>query len=756
MGKLGCSIDGVLNEAKFSEPLPWIGIYIAAASLACAIAMAADAIHGFRHWKLWFPCKCFTINATSLTIITVAIKLSVDLNTAMPRGEDQLAKLSSTALICTVMGNSMPSLGTMENKEIFTNIIALGILVITVLVNICIQLGTGVIYVFVMEHAIIMFLMLVLLVVLSFSALTVPTIKHYLELKYKKKYEMALKECSKSNETDKTIVEKLKEDLMRYWMMAHTCSPQFVVGRSVTCTASGALCLLSAATLAEAMLRFYLMPGSFRFCKGESDYKWSIKLILLTQAVAVGVGTIAPAMRWFLAINFRCPTRGGKWACRKSYKLEEYWIKRLVEMKECPLNIPISNPHSRRIVHDAKIKFLNLCIGIQAGIVFMSKTIRLISICSMSVILLCYDHCRDWLMKFTPTNSITNDSGSESLSCSKLDLSRFVLHLEDEDSLVGVMMKDNRDATDYWRQRAKTRQPKHLIELLQQSRPSEGFKGLTEFDSFKVPSLNAEEAPNCWSLSVVTLTSIAVALPNINRSSIKLLMAGVNEGLVYVRHIEDDLDMQGNLVRIRKAADVVWLGVELYHRWRDVDLRKPSLQGKSPKEILKVLSDSAKNIFMEFKKSKVKCLMDSPSKWPIKVLAANSMYRISQSILLNYESRNYQMGERLFEAITVMISDILAACLTNLERFISIKCSTSSIEEREASVRHAVYVLGKTENILKLLHQKALPGLNPDQMAFMDEWRSLHKLNSSLPDTPFSQESDSASRAGSEIYLAID
>ncbi|XVF13362.1 hypothetical protein REPUB_Repub08aG0201900 [Reevesia pubescens] len=477
-GKLGCSIDGVLNEVKFGEPLPWIGIYIAAASLACAIAMAADAIHGFRHWKLWFPCKFFTINATSLTVITVAIKLSVDLNTPMPRGQDQLAKLSSTALICTVMGNSMPSLGTMENKEIFTNVIALVILVITVIVNICIQLGTGVIYVFCPEHAIIMFLMLVLLVVFSFSALTVPTIKHYLELKYKKKYEMAQKECAKSNETDKTVEVKLREALMRYWMMAHTCSPQFVMGRSVTCTASGALCLLSAATLAESMVRFYLMPGPFGFCKGESDYKWSINLVLLTQAVAVGVGSIAPAMRWFLAINFRCPTRGSKNGCSRGYKLEGYWIKRLVEMKECPLNIPIRNPHCWRIVHGAKVKFLNSCIGIQAGIVFMSKVIRLISIYFMSVILLCYDHCMDWLMKITPNNSITNELGSESLHGSKLDLSLFVLHLEGEDSLVDVMLKENRDATDYWTQKAKKRQPKHLIKLLEQSRPSEGFKGV--------------------------------------------------------------------------------------------------------------------------------------------------------------------------------------------------------------------------------------------------------------------------------------
>ncbi|PPS10778.1 hypothetical protein GOBAR_AA09868 [Gossypium barbadense] len=73
-----------------------------------------------------------------------------------------------------------------------------------------------------------------------------------------------------------------------------------------------------------------------------------------------------------------------------------------------------------------------------------------------------------------------------------------------------------------------------------------------------------------------------------------------------------------------KAANIVWLSVELYHRWLNVDLLKLSLQGKSTKEILEVLSDSATNIFMEFKKNNTNLwLMDSPSKWPIKVLAAN-------------------------------------------------------------------------------------------------------------------------------------
>ncbi|KAE8683791.1 hypothetical protein F3Y22_tig00111166pilonHSYRG00022 [Hibiscus syriacus] len=504
MVKLGCGIDGVLNEAKFSKSLPWIGVYIAAASLTCAVAMAADVIHGFRHWKLWFPCKFFTINLT---------------------------KLSSTALICTVVGNSMPSrnygeqrntyqyynfgytcdyrCGTYPREPVTSDLNSSGIGGILrneeskIMGSFSASTGPGppiLAEVKAIQAGLALFVKSE-----CFSALTVPTIKHYLELKYKKKYEMAQKECSVANETNNSLEDKLREALMRYWMMTYTCSPQFVIGRSVTCTASGALCLSK---------------------KKGNNTIW--------------------------------------------YKLEEYWIRTLVEMKECPLNIP-------------------------AGIVFISKVIRLISVYFMGGILLCYDRCRDQLMKFTPDNSIGNDSGLELPHITKLDLSHFVLHLEGEDSLVEVVMKDNRDATDYWRRKAKKKQPKYFMELLELSRPCEGFKGLTEFD-----------------------------IPNIESCSIKRLIAGVNE---------------------------------------------------------------EKNIFMEFKKCNANlCLLDDPSKWPIKVLAANSMYRICQSILLDYEAKDYRITERLFEAITVMVSDTLAACLTNLKQFITIKCSTTTIEEREKSV----------------------------------------------------------------------
>ncbi|XP_042948552.1 uncharacterized protein LOC122281264 [Carya illinoinensis] len=752
MGKLGCNTDGNFDDTKFSQPMPWIGLYVAAASLAFLIAMAADVIQGIRHRKFWFPCKFSSLNATSLTLLAVAIKLSVDLNTSMPGRWDQLAKLSNSVFICTVMSNSMPSLGTMENNEMFTNILALGILVITVIVNICIQLATGVIYVFWKEHALILFIMLVLLLLLSFSALTVPNTKQYLELKYTKKHQLALKEGL--NQTGKPVVDKLREDLMKYWMMAHTGSPQFVVGRSVTCTASGAFCLLSLATLAQPMVRSQFMPWSFKFCSGESDYKWSTTLVLATQTIAVGVGTIGPACRWFIAINFSCPNIRNQTG-RKWFKVENYWIQSLVEMKESPLAfLRVRNKLYRKLAHDAKDHFLNLCIGVQIGLVVISKGIRLISTLFVSRILYCCD-CYKGLKKKLIFKSVSDtESISDSQPCSKLDLSRFVLDLEGEDALVEMMKKCNWDPTDYWFRMGEKRRPKYLITLLK--RCTHGFKGVVEFDSIRVPSLESEEPPNCWALPVVTLTCIAVTLPNIRPTLIEELLCSVNEGLTYIRLLENNLDTREELLNIRRAAEGVWLRVELYRKWLDVDLHKLSLQEKTQQETLQKLSDNAKNKLLEFHKNHTpQCLKHGPSKWPIKILAANSMYRITQTMLLTRQSGNAQMGEKLFETVAVMISDILGACLTNMQRFISMKCLSNAIEEREDSVRHAVDILGKAEKILKFQEHGEPPSLDPGQMASIDEWR-LFYMQKPLPFNPSPSEIETASSSSRDLCLIID
>lgn len=86
--------------------------------------------------------------------------------------------------MCTLMGKTIPSLGTTENKEIFVNVLALAILVITLIVDICIQLKTGAIYKFQTEHVIVICLMLLLLAIVTSVGIAVPAIKRHLEMKY--------------------------------------------------------------------------------------------------------------------------------------------------------------------------------------------------------------------------------------------------------------------------------------------------------------------------------------------------------------------------------------------------------------------------------------------------------------------------------------------------------------------------------------------------------------------------------------------
>ncbi|XP_022564048.2 uncharacterized protein LOC106358813 isoform X1 [Brassica napus] len=719
---MGCDGQGKLSDSEFSKPLPWIGVYVAAASLICGLAMFADLLRGFRNRRFWFPCKSFSLNATTLTFLAVCVKLSVDLNTCMPSRQDQLSKLSSNVFVCTVMANSMPSLGFMVTQDLLMNLVALGILVVTDVVNICIQLGTGAIYVFPQEHALVIVLTLLMFVILTFSAITVPATKRFLELKYKKSYELALKQCPLYQTERRGGFCELKEDLMKFWMMAHTCSPQFVMARSVTCTTSGFLCFLSAVTLSEAILRsYFIQPRSLGFCGGDSDYKWSTTLVLLSQAAAVAIGTVAPASRWFTAVNLQCSSGASK-SLRDELRVESYWVESLSEKKEHPLNFwMLHGRRSRKLAHDVNRCILDLCIAIQYGIVFASKLLRFIAVYCVSRILLC---CHFTFRTHPDSSSGSNPSARQ-----------FVLHLEGEEELVDYMARSNREATNHLIQKGRKKQPQNLIDLLEATDPiSKGFEGILEFDSDEVGSLAASaagEPPNCWALPLVTLTSIAASLPNINPCLLKKLVKAVNEALVYVKKFEDVLDIEGELANSRKAAEVVWLGVDLYHKWLKVDLEKLSKQQRArPQEVFKELEDIAKK---EFSESWEKNMLLKPSRWPIKILAANSMYRISQTLTKKYESRNIGTEDTLFREVERMVSDIVAGCFCNTARVVGMQCLVTAVEVREASVREAAMHLGRTEKILEIVDRRCIPALSHHKVAKIDGWREFYKTNKCIP-----------------------
>ncbi|GFP92383.1 hypothetical protein PHJA_001382500 [Phtheirospermum japonicum] len=675
--------------------MPWIGAYVSFASLICALLMSVDTFRGFKTKRYWFPSKYFSLDATSLTLLAVAMKLPVDLTTRMYAVTDRLAKVSSLVLLSTAMANFLTSLGSMTDKDVLMNVTALGILVITVTANVCVQvvqmhsfLDGRLAFV---EEILAVGSMLLLLVMFVSSALMIPSTKRYLEKKYREMHRSALNEEERVN--------------TKYWIMAETSNPQFVIARSVTCTTSGIVSLVIAVVLLEAEIR---MAMEFNLLhQYVSSYGWSTRLILLAQTIGVIVGTIAPASRWFVAINFRSSNEDSN-SIRTALTVEGYWTQKMVEWRQSSLSFKIRHRTSRKAVHDVRGLILKLCIFVQYLIVLASKIVLCISVCITSPIIACVN-CVKRLKR----------------QKREIDIGHYVMLLDGEVELPSETLKNICEEVDKVIHKGKKQKPKNLLRLLHKS--SDDFNGVADFDSRRVPSLHSGDLPYCWALPAVTLTSIALALPNVDEQKSRRLLSSVTEGLCFVKLIDDALDKKGSLGNIITAADVVWVGVELYHMWQDKDLHETSLKGKNADEILNELGNKAEKTVLEFMRDSRDCLMKNPLNWPANIVAANSMYRMSRTILLSHGKESDESDEDLFEILSIMIADILAACLTNLAHVITMKCHRNAIEEREESVRQAALLLGQTEEILAVLQRRELPLLAPDKAADIEEWRALVK-----------------------------
>ncbi|KAL2548458.1 hypothetical protein Fot_09988 [Forsythia ovata] len=100
----------------------------------------------------------------------------------------------------------------------------------------------------------------------------------------------------------------------------------------------------------------------------------------------------------------------------------------------------------------------------------------------------------------------------------------------------------------------------------------------------------------------------------------------------------------------------------LHYTWLDVNLYEIEIEGNSLREIISELSDAAKHGFMELRKEDaISCLRDGPfpSKWLIKVLAANSIYRICQTLMLNLDNKWNKCRNTMFEILSSMIADVI-------------------------------------------------------------------------------------------------
>ncbi|KAL3616760.1 hypothetical protein CASFOL_039154 [Castilleja foliolosa] len=681
------------TQARLDAPMPWIGLYVAAASATCAVTIAADVFNGFRKKKLWFPSKYFSLNSFSLTVLAVAMKLPVDLTSKMDGINDNLARVSSLVLMAIAMTNFMASLGFMENNEIMLNLAALGILVITIAGNVFIRLFQirGYTRLTLSGELSATVYMLIFLVILCSSAVMIHTAKRYIESQYNQMHKRI------SNEIGKLTSRELRIELRRYWMMTESGSPQFVIAHSVPCVTAGVMCLVLALTLLVAHIRIPLENRGFEM--NNSDYKWSTTVILSIQTIGVALGTVAPLLRWFTAARFKS-TMIGKKSFRDEFKVEAYWTHTLKQWRDSSIPIRLGHRIFRKTLHDVKRLLLNFFIGVQILLVVSSKLVLLVSAIFVKGLLFCFSYIKIPRTRKSDSNSNTNSN----------DLSDYVLLLEGGAEVPKRTLQNICNEVDMLIRTGQKKQPKKLIQLLQ--------KSVSSFNIIQNQSSHFQERPDCWSLPVVTLTSIAVSLPNITIRKAEELVIAVSQGLYFAKFIEKTLDSKRESASIRKAADVVWVGVELDKKWLDKDLHEA---GRAHKETLQELYNIAETTVKSFTDDTSNYLVQDPLNWPEKVIAANSMYRITQTILLEHDDDHRQTDEEMFERLSIAISDILAACFTNLGRVIMLNCHSNAIKEREKNIRRAAVLLGESEEILASFEQRELRVWGPDEAANMEQ-----------------------------------
>ncbi|KAK9138657.1 hypothetical protein Sjap_009251 [Stephania japonica] len=326
MARHGC-INGTLDDSRYSSPMPIIGLYIAIATSVCFFSILFDVISGFRNRKRWLPCRFFSLNSVTLTLLAIAAKIPVDLTTKMPSAHDQLSKLTGTTLVCICMGFLMPSLGINRKSENWSNVLSLSIFVVTVVVNICTQLYTGVIVLFREEHIINVCCMMLLL--LAFFCAT-----------YDINSQKGL-----SVDRNKDLLKKgrgsMLERLKSCYVYAYHSNPQLELCKDIDSIFTGITCIVSSVVLVQAVLRCFIQKEKMFPCNGSSDYEWSTWIIVGTQIATILIGSVGTGFRLVtLAHHMKLESLGLTWAEKDANVINENPLLEL-GIKSVLVGIPI-------------------------------------------------------------------------------------------------------------------------------------------------------------------------------------------------------------------------------------------------------------------------------------------------------------------------------------------------------------------------------------------------------------------------------
>ncbi|KAK9140889.1 hypothetical protein Scep_010570 [Stephania cephalantha] len=170
----------------------------------------------------------------------------------------------------------------MNESELSANLASLTLMVITIIVNVSLQMSTGALFLFKVEHIIVCGLMSLLLAITACVKSAFPDYfsEHFRKsIRYMPRNIHSLKRC--------------------YIYSYITISPQLMFCRFSNSATAGVLSTICFVVLSEATIRAYRLEGLKSFHKElVSDYKWSIWGVVGMQIVTLIVGTFV--------IVFRC------------------------------------------------------------------------------------------------------------------------------------------------------------------------------------------------------------------------------------------------------------------------------------------------------------------------------------------------------------------------------------------------------------------------------------------------------------------
>ncbi|XP_071695598.1 uncharacterized protein [Rutidosis leptorrhynchoides] len=409
------------------------------------------------------------------------------------------------------------------------------------------------------------------------------------------------------------------------------------------------------------------------------------------------------------------------------FRVEKYWTQKLYEWKRSHVYFPSSSRRSQNLIFNSKKFVVSICISFQNVIVVSCKVIWLILVVILTFVVYCH-YCLkspEARLFHPPIDSGTDDDINA-------ELSNYVLQINDEMVLAEHTLQDISNSMNVFISKAEKQQNDNMLKLIEKSIV---FNGLEIFDDDRVRPLLSVELVNSWSLPILTLTCIAIALPNICKDVVESMVKSVGEGLSYIHLVEESFNRENEYVNIRTVTMTLWHGIENNPHWSKNAIKVNTFKGKTATEVLKWFAEKAEEESINHKKVKSFERLIAANSIDLSgfrlFYPARKLNKTSNTILLTDESNAEPICEKQFDLLNGMITDILSACFTNIPQIITMKCHESVIEKREASVKVAAKLLGKTVKILQNLETCELPSMDPDKMAYIDEWRNY--LKQSIP-----------------------